>query len=49
MPKKPNGLLAPLIAKTNATMITIAVAMVMTVVMTVIVVMMTVTPDVMII
>ena len=47
--KKPNGLPAPLIVKTDATTITIVAAMVMIVVMTVIVVTMTVTPGMMII
>ena len=44
MPKKPNGLPAPLIAKTDAMTIMIATTMVMTAVMTVISITMTVTP-----
>ena len=47
--KKPNGLPAPLIAKTDITTITIAAMMVMTVMTTVIIVMMIVTPGMMIV
>ena len=49
MPKKLNGLLASFIAKTNATTIMIATAMVMTVMMIVIAITMTMTPGMMIV
>ena len=49
MPKKLNGLLASFIAKTNATTIMIATAMVMTIMMTMIAVTMTTTLNMMIV